>query len=66
MFGDSIKIKKETMDKLLDTVTIAIVSELDNCKQNIDVDKDGYISIKEMRIYVNTIIKILKSFVRGL
>lgn len=54
------------MDKLIDTVTIAIVSELENCKANIDVDNDGYVSIKEMRLYVKTIIKILKSFVRGL
>jgi len=66
MFGDNIKVKKETMDKLIDTVTIAIVSELENCKANIDVDNDGYVSIKEMRLYVKTIIKILKSFVRGL
>lgn len=66
MFGDNVKIKKETMDKLLDTVAIAIVSELDNCKKNIDVDKDGFISIKEMRLYVKSIIKILKAFIRGL
>ena len=66
MIWDKIKIPKDTMDKLIDTVTIAIVTELDNCKKNIDVDKDGYISINEMKTYIKTIIKILKSFVRGL
>ena len=63
---DNIFIPKDTFDKLIDVTTIAIVNELENVKKNIDVNEDGKVSIKEMKMYLRAIIKILKSFIKGL
>ena len=61
-----IRITKIQFDKIADSLKEIIVSEIDSIKENIDVNNDGYVEIREFKLVIKSLIKALKMSIRGL
>lgn len=61
-----IRITKNQFDKIADSLKEIIVSEIDSIKENIDVNNDGYVEIREFKLVVKSLIKALKMSIKGL
>ena len=61
-----IRITKNQFDKIADYLKEIIVSEIDSIKENIDVNDDGYVEIREFKLVIKSLIKALKMSIRGL
>ena len=47
-----VKLTKAQFDKIADSLIEIIVSEIEKVKENIDINKDGYVEFSEFRMVI--------------
>ena len=60
-----IRLTKKQFDKIVDALVQVMIEETDNIKENIDVNKDGFVDFREFKLVIKSLIKALKQSIRG-